>query len=100
MKKLFGELRMKTNHDEERKDDQNDQEESVQFQSRARHSRKSTMRKSHAFRYDEDNEEELQYLDARTSFLDPTFLMAWWNLRQHIENYELNYFFEVRLYSD
>ena len=37
----------------------------------------------------------VNYLDTKTSYLDPPFLMAWWNLREHIENYELNYFFEV-----
>ena len=38
---------------------------------------------------------KIGYLDMKARYLDPTFLMAWWNLREHIENYELNYFFEV-----
>ena len=40
-------------------------------------------------------EDKVKYLDTQTRYLDPTFLLAWWDLREHIENYELTYFFEV-----
>ena len=49
---------------------------------------------------DEEKDEEEQenvggYLDTKTRYLKPVFLLAWWDLREHIENYELTYFFEV-----
>merc|ERR1712176_116612 len=40
-------------------------------------------------------EDKVKYLDTQTRYLDPTFLLAWWDLREHIENYELTYFFEL-----
>ena len=43
--------------------------------------------------------EKVKYLDSEAQYLDPSFMMAWWNLRQHIEKYELTYFFEVKSIS-
>ena len=44
---------------------------------------------------EEKKPKDVAYLDYKTQYLDPTFMMAWWTLRQHIEQYELCYFFEV-----